>query len=631
MRSRAAVMSRRTGAAAMALGSVALVALALVAAPARGQDGTVIRTHGYSTFGDLKYPENFAHFDYVNPDPPKGGEISTWAQGTFDNFNPYTRKGRPAALANLPYESILDNSADEVSAAYCLLCVSIEYPESQDWVIFHLRDDVTFSDGTPMTAHDVAFSHHKLLDEGLPSYAEAVRGRIPKAEALDDYTVKFTFAPDIPRKNLIDQAGGVPVYSKAWFEKTGARLDEVQLEMSPGTGPYMLDSYQINQRIIYRRNPDYWGADLPINKGRHNFDAIRIEYFADSDAAFEAFTAGAYTFRVENTSLTWATRYDFPALEKGWVVKEEPADGNLPAAVGFVYNLRRPILQDIRVRQAIGLMYNFDWTNKTLQYGVFDRLDSYWQGSELEAKGLPEGRELELLEEVRDQIDPAVFTEPVPVSHESDPDRQQDRGNLRRASRLLDDAGWEVGADGMRRKDGRTLDIELLGSNPGFDRIFSPFVQNLKQLGVNVTYNRIDPSQYSQRTNTGTFDYDIIYDGYTNGLEEGTGLAQRLGSEGVGDLFNPAGYSSPAVDKLIKDVIAAKTYDEMAAAVRAVDRLLRWDYPMTLTYYKPTYWLAYYDMYEHPESLPPYALGYLDWWWFNETRYEALRAAGALR
>jgi microcin C transport system substrate-binding protein len=343
----------------------------------------------------------------------------------------------------------------------------------------------------------------------------------------------------------------------------------------------------------------------------------------------EAFKAGIYTFREEASSLGWATRYEFPALEKNWVVRETPAIGTLPGASGFVFNLRREALKDLRVRQALGLMFNFEWTNVTLQYSLFEQRNSFWQGSELEARGLPEGRELELLETVRDSIDPAIFTEPAVMAHQSSPDRQLDRGNLRRASRLLDEAGWEVGNDGLRRKDGKTLDVEFLGYSATFDRIVLPYVENLKQLGVNAVYNRVDPSQYTARERD--FDWDMIYDGYRTGLEEGIGLTQQFGTDGLGDLFNPAGYATPAVDKLAKDIVAAKTRAEMAAGVRAVDRIMRQAYFMVPSWYKDKRWLAYYDMFEHPDPLPPYALGHLDFWWFNPHKAEALVAAGALR
>lgn len=606
---------------------LSLVFLTLLWAASAGAE-EIIEADGYSTFGEFKYGPDFEHLDYVNPDAPKGGEISVWAQGTFDTFNPYSSKGRAGALSTIGYESLLVGTADEVSAEYCLLCESLEYPESEDWVIFHMRKDARFSDGTPVTAHDVVFSHFLLLEQGLPSYATAVKALIPEAEALDDYTVKFTFAPDVPRKNLINQAGGVPVWSKDWYERTGTRLDESSLEISPGSGPYVLDSYDINRRIVYKRNPDYWGKDLPINVGRHNFDTIRVEYFADSQAAMEAFKAGEYTFRQETSSLSWATAYDFPAVDKGWVKLEELEDGTLPGATGFVFNLRREKFQDIRVREALALMFNFTWTNASLQYGLFEQRDSFWQGSQLEAKGVPEGDELALLESVGDLIDPAILTEPAVMAHTSG-DRQMDRRNLRRASGLLEEAGWIVGDDGVRRKDGETLSVEFLSVSPTFDRIIMPYIENLKQLGVDAIYNRVDPSQYTNRERA--FDWDMIFDGYTVGLEEGLGLDQRFGKGGVGDVFNPAGYSSEAVDKLIEVAVDAETYDEMATAVRAIDRIMRAERFMVPVWYLGKHWVAYYDMFEHPELMPPYSLGHLDFWWFNAEKAAELKAVGALR
>ena len=588
----------------------------------------IIKAQGFSTFGEFKYQPGFDHLDYVNPDAPKGGEMSFFALGTFDSMNPYSRKGRAGALSNVMYESLLSATADEISAEYCLLCESLEYPESQDWVIFHLRRDVKFSDGTPLTAQDVAFSHNLLLEQGLPSYAEAVRALIPKAEALDDYTVKFTFADGVPRKGLIGQAGAVPVWSKAWFERTGARLDQSRMETSPGSGPYLFDSYDINRRIMYRRNPDYWGKDLPLMKGRANFDTIRVEYFADTTAAFEAFKSGDVTFRIEDNPSAWVTGYDFPAMQKGWVKKVALPTGNIPAAAGLVFNLRRAPFDDLKVRQALALMYNFSWTNDTLQHGLNKQRNSFWQGSALEAKGLPEGRELELLQTVKDGIDPAIFTEPATMAHESGK-QQLDRRNQRQALALLAEAGWKPDATGQIYKDGKRLQLELLGSDPNMDRYLVPYVDNLKRLGVDARYTRVDPAQYTNRERD--FDWDMIYDSYLTGLEEGIGLTQRFGSDGLGDVFNPAGYATPAVDKLAKAVVDATSYDEMAAAVRAIDRIMRRALFVVPTWYKPDNWVAYYDMFEHPETLPPYAVGYLDWWWVNADRAATLKAEGAIR
>ena len=606
----------------------ALVLGALWALPGWGQEADVITSHGYSTFGELKYPADFPHLDYVNPDAPKGGEISIFAQGTFDTLNPYSREGRGGALATIGYESLLIGTADEVSAAYCLLCTTLEYPEDESWITFHMRPEAMFSDGSPVTAHDVVFSHNLLVEQGLPSYAEIAGSLIASVEALDDYTVKWTLAEGASSNDAFSLAGGTPVWSKAWYEETGARLDETRYEVSPGSGPYMLDSYDVNRRITYRRNPDYWGEDLPINIGRSNFDVIRVEYFADTTAAFEGFKAGDFTFRQENSSITWATGYEFPALSNDWVVKAELPNGNLPGAVGMVFNLRQEKFQDIRVRQALALMFNFTWTNETLQFGLFDQRESFWQNSVLAATGVPEGRELELLQSVADMIDPAILTEAVTMPHVSG-DGQLDRGNLRQAIDLMEQAGWVPGDDGLLRKDGVVFTLEFMSDNPSFERVITPYIDNMTRLGVQAEFNLIDPAQYTNRERA--FDWDMIYDGYTNNLEESLGLNQRYGSDGVADVFNPSGYSSPAVDALITAVSEAETYDGMAAGVRAIDRIMRRELFIVPTWYNPNYWVAYFDMYEYPEPLPPYALGQLDFWWYNAEKGDALRAAGALR
>ncbi|MDG1739363.1 MAG: extracellular solute-binding protein [Paracoccaceae bacterium] len=591
-------------------------------------EDSIIVSHGYSSYGSLKYGPDFKHLDYVNPDAPKGGEISVWAQGTFDTMNPYVSKGSTGSMASIGYERLFTSTSDEVGSSYCLLCTTIEYPEDESWVTFNIHPDAAFSDGSPLTAHDVVFTHNLFMEQGLPSFRDGVSAIISGVEALDDQSVRFTFQDDAPDKGRIGQAGATVVFPQAWYEETGARLDESRFDIAPGSAAYMLDSYDVNRRIIYKRNPNYWGKDLPINKGRENFDTIRVEYFADSTAAFEAFKAGEFTFRQENSSLSWATAYEFPALDEEWVVKETLENGNLPSATGFIFNLRKEKLQDVRVRQALALMYNFTWTNDTLQYGLFQQRESFWQGSKLAAQGLPEGRELELLEGVRDLVDPTVFTEAAVMPHVSG-DRQLDRGNMRKASELLDAAGWIAGDDGIRRKNGETLEIEFIMYSPTFDRILNPYVNNLTRLGIEATYNRIDSAQYSERYYQ--FDFDMIFGGYRVGLEEGSGMLQKFGSVGLGDVFNPAGYSSEAVDALLPNVTSAETYEEMAAAVRAIDRIMRREMFVVPVWYLGKYWVAYYDMFEHPEELPPYALGHLDFWWFNQDKADALQEAGAFR
>ncbi len=602
----------------------------------------IIKSHGYSYFGELKYPADYPYFDYVNPDAPKGGEISIALSGTFDSMNPYSRKGKASALSTVMYESLLGEvlagggalPADADGELYGLLAESLEYPETKDWVIFHMRPEARFSDGTPVTAHDVLFSHNLLLDQGLKSYADAVRKRIPKAEVIDDHTIKFYFTEGISRRSLIDQVGTVPVWSKKWYEDTGARLDEGRLEVSPGSGPYVIDQIDVSRRATFRRNPDYWGWHLPINKGRHNFDRIRLEYFTDATTAFEAFKAGEVTFRTESDPKKWASFYDFPAIERGSVVREELPDGTPPAMTGIVFNLGSEAFKDKRVREAVALCFNFEWTNKSLLYGLNAQQRSFSTGTDLESKGLPAGDELEFLKSLGDIVPSALLTTEPLVPHTSDPDRLLTRKNLRLAKKLLDQAGWVTGDDGIRRNaQGKSLTLNFLFNSSGepTDRaIGENFVSNLKTMGIDARFESVDSAQYTKRERDR--DYDLVFDGYPSLMGTGTGLLQRFGSEAASySLFNPAGLASPLVDAIINKSLLTSSQAEEDMTIRALDRVLRHEFFLIPTGYAPDHWVAYWDMYEHPEKQPPFALGALDFWWYNAEKAEALKASGALR
>lgn len=591
----------------------------------------MVQSHGISTFGELKYDSDFKHLDYVNPDAPKGGEISIWSPGTFDSMNPYSTKGRAGSMSTVFFESMLTGTADEIGSSYCFICTTMEYPESKDWVIFNLRDDVTFSDGSSMTAEDVAFTYELFLEQGLPSYRAVLGQQVESAEVLDPYRVKFTFKPDIPRRDLIQNAGGLPIFSKAWFDKTGARLDESRMDAAVGTGAYVIDKIDTNARIIYKRNPDYWGADHPFQIGANNFDEIRVEYFGDSNAAFEGFKAGAYTFRIENSSKTWATQYDFPAVTEGTYFKGELPAGTIATGQSFAFNLQRKQFQDIRVREAIALMFNFEWSNETLFYGLYARINSFWENSELAATGTPTPEEAAILQPLVDEglLDPSILTDEAVMGPTSS-NRQLDRKNLRRASALLDDAGWLVGDDGKRRNAaGETLDVEFLEDSPAFDRVINPYVENLIALGVNASLNRVDPAQYTARTRGK--DFDLTTDQFPMGYEPGDGLKQYFGSEGANEsVFNSASLKSPAVDKLVEIVTAADTQEDLHIAVRALDRVLRAERFWVPQWFKDVHTVSYLDIYSHPDPLPPFALGYLDFWWVDPDKEAAMKAAGKL-
>ncbi|WP_299758498.1 extracellular solute-binding protein [uncultured Boseongicola sp.] len=615
------------------VGLAGLVAGSILAtvslARAEGHEEVTV-THAFSNFGSLKYGPDFPHLNYVNPDAPKGGEISTWAQGNFDSFNNYTRKGVPGSGMALLFENVLVSTADDAYGTYCYLCTTMEFPESKDWVIFNLREDVTFADGTPATAEDAKFTFDLFMEQGLPEYVNVVKGFVSSVELLDTYRIKYNFAEKAPRREVIGFAGGIPVFSKAWFEESGARIDESTLEPFLGTGPYVLESFDVGRQIIYARNPNFWGADNPFNVGQNNFDRVRYEYFADSSAALEAFKAGEYTFRIENSSKDWATGYDFPGVANGSIVKAELPNGNIGTAQSFIFNLRRPEWQDPRTREAVRLMFNFEFSNESLFFGLYERVNSFWENSELEATGTPSAEEIAILQPLVNEglLDASILSQEAVMAPTSGP-RNFDRRNLRRAAGLLDEAGWITGDDGIRRKDGQVLDLVLLSFSPAFDRIINPYIENLKRLGIDAVLERVDISQYIDRRRTS--DYDLVNHTFSMGFEPGFGLRQWYGSETAEDSSrNLMGLQNEAVDRLLEVVIAAKTQEELTTATHALDRTLRAEAFWVQQWFKPEYWTAYYNMFKHPEDIPPFGLGQFSWWWHDADAEALLREQGAL-
>jgi microcin C transport system substrate-binding protein len=632
----------------LCLGALVAFSLALAATTLSAQssgeattgetsEANITKSHGYSFFGNLDYPENFEHFPFVNPEAPKGGEMVLGASGTFDSLNPYSRKGRAAALTTLQYDQLLQDTEDTVGQYYGVLAESLEYPEDRSWVIFHMRPEATFWDGSPVTAEDVVYSHKLLVTQGLPSYAAAVSNMVTSAEALDEHTVKFTFNPETSRRSRIETVGATPVFQKAWFEADpeNRRLDEPRMEVAVGSGPYRLDDYEVNRRVTYSRREDYWGADLPFNVGRYNYDKVRVEYFSDQTASFEAFKAGEYLFRVESDPRLWATSYDFPKVQNGTVTLEEIPDGAPPTPAGFVFNLDRPQLQDKRVREAIALAYNFEWTNESLRYGLYSPQSSFVEGTHLQAEGIPEGAELAFLESLGDVVPDEVYSEPVWTMHESDSQDLLGRRTQREATRLLQEAGWEVGSDGLARNEaGRTLRVNMLipsNIESSVEGMHETYVQNLRAIGVDASFEKVDTAQYTLRQRERG--YDMIYSTrYGAFLSTGGGLSQMYGSkEAAFSLFNPAGLASPFVDAVIDASFEAQSQEETDVALMALDRALRYEFFLVPTGYIADNWVAYYNMYEHPEQMAPYDLGYLSYWWVNPDKAQALREAGALR
>lgn len=616
----------------LTLSLIVLALAALWATTTRAQEN-VTTAHGFSNFGELKYPADFKHLDYVNPDAPKGGEISLWSQGNFDSFNQYARDGVPAALNTIGTESVLASTADDPYGSYCYLCTTLEYPEDLSWVIFNLRDDVTFQDGTPMTAEDIEFSHKLFLEQGIIEYRRIVENFFTDVEVLGPHRIKFSFQPDSSVRDRIGIAGGTPAFSKKWFAETGARLDKSTKQPFMSTGAYVLDSFDFNRRVVYRRNPEHWGKDLPINVGRDNFDTIRVEYFADTAAAFEGFKSGEYTFRIENEAQNWAEGYDFPNLNKGYVVQEEIPDQTVGQRLAWVFNLNKEKWQDKRVRQAISMAFNFEWTNRTLYYDLYKQPVSYWQGTDLAASGAPTADELAILQPLVDEglLDPAILTEDVvsPVVH--DPAKNQpSRRMLRQAANLLDEAGWVAGDDGVRRKDGEVLELVILQTFPKYFRVVSPFLRNLEALGISAKMDKVDTAQYVERRRSG--DFDLANHGIQMDFEPSLGLFQWYGSSTADNSSrNLMRLKEPAVDRIMDTVLKAETLDELRTSVHALDRtlrFLRFDIPL---WYNDKSFVAYYDIYDHPDELPMLAIGHYDFWWYDAEAAERLKQAGVLR
>jgi microcin C transport system substrate-binding protein len=614
--------TRRATSVRHSFASAALLVLAFIAAPACASEPK----YGLSAFGDLAYPPDFKHFNYVNPDAPKGGTFSLVGWGgvaTFNSLNNYILKGDAAQGLELLFDTLMTPATDEPDAIYGLVASSAEVADDRMSVTFHLRPEAHFADGTELTADDVVFSLDALKEKGHPLYHQMLED-VVKAEAVDPRTVRYTFKGDLVR-DLPLTVAGLPIFSKAYYATQP--FDQTTLDPPLGSGPYVVDSIAQGRTIVYRRNPNYWAKDLPVNRGRFNFDKIRFEYFRDRTAAMEAFKAGTYDFREEFTSKVWATEYDFPAIRDGRVKKEVLPDETPSGTQGFFLNTRREPLNDPRVRKTLDLAFDFEWANRNLFYGLYTRTQSFFENSAMKAEGPPSHAERALLTGLGVPVsDEALGVAYVP--RESD-GSGQDRDLLVEAGKLLDEAGWTV-KNGMRvNAKGEPLKLEILYFEDVFERLNAPYVKNLKLLGIYASMRMVDPAQYQQRLKN--FDFDITTERYQMRNTPGVELRSYFGSQAAktdGSL-NLAGISDPAVDALIERVIAAKSRDEINTAARALDRVLRAGHYWVPHWYKPSFNIAYWDKFSRPEKKPRYDRGILDTWWYDEAKAAKLASAAA--
>ncbi|TYC79928.1 ABC transporter substrate-binding protein [Stappia sp. BW2] len=577
--------------------------------------------HAAALNGTPKYGPDATHFDYVNPDAPKGGTVRLSASGGFDTFNILAQKGNIApGILNI-YESLMEPSLDEedISAQYGVLADAVRYPDDYSWVEYRLNPDAKWHDGEPVTAEDVIWSFEKAIE--LDPQRKYYFQNVDKAEVVGDGTVRFTF--DVSgNRELPKIMGQLTVLPKHWWEGTNEKgeardISRTTLEPPLGSGAYRIKEFSPNRQVIYERVPDYWGKDLPIRVGTDNFDEIRYISFLDDSVQFEAFKGDQYDFHVERSSSQWAKRYDFPAVRDGRVVKEIFPDKSRGVMQGFFLNQRREKFQNPDVRQALNYAYDFETTNEIVSANLLKRVNSYFAGTELASSGLPEGKELEILEEVRDMVPPEVFTQEYKNPVGGNP--QNVRANLREAVKLLRKAGYELKDRKMvDAKAGEQLSIEFLYRDKASERTLLPYAQNLENIGIKPVLRLVDTSQFINRVRSRDFDTVVLAIGQS--LSPGNEQREYWGSESADNQSsaNYAGIKNPAIDKLIDKVIFAKDRETLVAATRALDRVLLWNHYVVPQFYSDETRTARWNRFGHPQKMPEYSTGFPTIWWYDE-------------
>jgi microcin C transport system substrate-binding protein len=616
---------------------ILLLLLGLTASAAHADDASVTRSDAIAILAKPQLPPDFPYFPYVDPNAPKGGEVALSVVGTFDNFNPFILRGSSAmgltgSFVILPggsgsgstvghvWESLLTSSADEADAGYGHLAQTIEIPADKMWVAFDLRPEAKFSDGTPVTAEDVAWTYNTLIEKGRPSF-KIQMADVKDVEVDGPRRVVFHFKSNENRE-LPLILGGIAVLPKHFFE--GRDFTKPLTDPPIGSGPYRIARFELGRSITYERRPDWWAVNMPTGKGTNNFDRVRIEYFRDSTVAMEAFKAGQIDLRSENISKNWATAYDFPAVTRGLVIKKEFIH-QLPTGIqGFAMNTRRPVFANPLVRQAMDEVFDFEWENKNLFYGAYKRTNSYFANSPLASSGIPQGDELKLLEPYRKDLPPALFTEPfkLPVTDASGSNRDQ----MRRALDLLKQAGWTIQDRKLVNKDGEQMAFTILLDEPSLERPTLPYAQLLQKLGIDVKVRTVDPAQYQHLTDD--FDFDMLMMIYPEGDLPGNELRDYFtcASAKAQGSFNAPGICQPVVDALVEKVVNAQDREALTTAARALDRVLLWSWYLVPNWHSQDFHIAYWNRFGYPDK--PIREGFdFDTWWVDPAKVAALAAA----
>ncbi|MCJ1885973.1 extracellular solute-binding protein [Pseudomonas sp. LA21] len=585
----------------------------------------ITESHGYAQFGDLKYPANFDHFDWVNPKAPKGGTLRLMGLGSFDTLNPYTLKGSPpistadflqygVSELNEPLmvgTGLYDPSGDEPASSYGLIAGSVEYAEDRSWVVFNLRSQARFHDGKPISAYDVAFSYRTLLKHGHPMYRTALQ-EVQRVDILSPQRIRFVLKrSDNPL--LILRLGEMPVLPQHYWK--GRDFTATTFEPPLGSGPYRISEVVPGRRLVFERVKDWWGADLPVNRGKYNFDRVEVEFYRDAGIAFEAFKAGEFDFYIEHQAKNWRSAYHFPALRRGDVVRAEIPHKIPTQTQALFMNTRRPTFADRRLREALGLMFDFEWTNRALFNDAYARASSYYPNSSFSATGVPQGQEWLLLSPYRKQLPEELFTRPftVPVTQGNGIPRE----TLRHALGLLADAGWKLSGDRLLNASGKPLRFEILLVNPSLERILQPYRENLASIGIDARLRTVDRAQYKQRLDQ--FDYDMILMTLPQTLSPGLEQWQYFHSSQVmvKGSKNYAGIANPVVDAMLDKLLGATDRDQQETAARALDRVLLWQHYSIPNWYLNKHRLAYRNRFAFVTT-PPYTLGLRAWWQKNQ-------------
>ncbi len=547
-----------------------------------------------------KYPDGFSHFDYVNADAPRGGSLDLPAFGSFDSFNPYALKGQSAnGLGQLMFETLMASSLDEPFSQYGLLADDVQLAKDKLSVTYHINPAARFNDGSPVTAKDVVFSYETLRDKGHPQY-RFYWSDIKGAKALDRLSVRFNFKRANPELHLI--VGQIPIFSPHWLGDKA--FDKLALEQPISSGPYTIEKYELGKYVTYRRNPDYWGWGLNVRRGMFNFDRVTYKFYRDFTVMLEAFKAGEFDFIHEYNSKKWARDYVGPKFRSGEIIKKELPHRNNAGMQGFIFNLRKPLFQDIRVRRALSLALDFEWSNRNLFYNQYERNDSYFSNSELAATGKPSADELKLLQPYRDKLPPALFEKPWQPPSTKPPVSL--RTNLRQARELLKQAGWEYADGALRNHQGEPFHFSIILVQKGFERIVAPFARNLQKLGVEVEYRTIDPALYQRRMDN--FDFDMTVAGFGQSQSPGNEQINMFHSSSANQegSMNLMGISDPVVDALVEKVVYAKNRKALVTACHALDRVLLYGNYLIPHWYIGSHRVAWWDRFAMPDTLPLY-------------------------